>query len=67
VPLATTVLATLGLQLGAVYLPPMNDLLKTEPLRGAELAVTIAAASAIFVAVEIEKWSGRRKEYAWTP
>ena len=67
IPLTTTVLATLGLQLAAIYLPPMNDFLKTEPLRGVELGVAIGAACAVFVAVEIEKWWGRRKEYSGAP
>ncbi|HTJ36109.1 MAG TPA: cation-transporting P-type ATPase [Dactylosporangium sp.] len=42
--LEAAVLVSLALQLGALWLPPLQDLLGTEPLRMPELAVCAAAA-----------------------
>ncbi|MEO6029914.1 MAG: cation transporting ATPase C-terminal domain-containing protein [Candidatus Binatia bacterium] len=61
-PLAATVIVTLCLQLGAVYLPVMNDLLKTEPLGLADLGVTVGAACVVFLAVEAEKMVARGQD-----
>jgi Ca2+-transporting ATPase len=58
--LLVTVAATLAVQLAAIYVPAMNAFLETEPLSALELALTLAAGSVVFVAVEIEKWFARR-------
>lgn len=50
------VLVTVALQLACLYVPLLNDLLKTTPLTGKELAVCFAASTSVFFAVEIEKW-----------
>jgi Ca2+-transporting ATPase len=60
VPLLGAVLVTAGLQLGAIYLDPLNRALKTQPLDPTELAVCTATASVILFAVEAEKWVRRR-------
>ncbi len=51
---------TLALQLGTLYLPVANAILRTEPLTAKELAVSLALSSAVFVAVEVEKLVKRR-------
>lgn len=51
---------TLALQLGTLYLPAANAILRTEPLSATELAATLALSSVVFVAVEIEKLVKRR-------
>ena len=59
-PLLGAVVAAFGLQLATIYHPLLNTLFKTQPLTATELAICIALASIVFVAVEIEKWFGRR-------
>ena len=63
VPLATAVALTLGLQLAVIYVPTLNVVFATEPLRFGELAVAVAISAVVFVAVEIEKWSKRRRAH----
>jgi Ca2+-transporting ATPase len=58
-PLSAAVAFTVLLQLALIYLPAMNTLFETQPLTAAQLAWTVAAASVIFFAVEIEKWIRR--------
>ena len=60
-PLLATVVFTLLLQLGVVYIPAMNHIFDTQPLRATELAWTLLAGSIIFFAVEIEKWIRRNR------
>lgn len=54
------IVLTFGLQLATIYLPWLNPIFKTEPLTAAELGFCLAAASLVFVAVEVEKWLVRR-------
>jgi Ca2+-transporting ATPase len=54
------VAATIGLQLAVVYVPALNRLLETVPLRAADLGVAAGAAAVLFAAVEIEKALKRR-------
>jgi Ca2+-transporting ATPase len=60
-PLAAAVLLTLGLQLAVVYLPLLQPVFRTEALSATELAICAAAASVVFVAVEVEKALRRRR------
>jgi len=58
--LMLTVIGTLGLQLMTLYVPALHEVFHTESLTAGELAVCLAAASAVFVAAAIEKWARRR-------
>ena len=49
------------LQLAVVYAAPLQELFDTAPLSLAELAVTLAVSSLLFVVVETEKWWQRRR------
>jgi Ca2+-transporting ATPase len=59
-PLLGAVLVGAALQLAVVYLPAANDIMKTQPLTGGELALCVLLPASVFVAVEIEKWLARR-------
>jgi Ca2+-transporting ATPase len=59
-PLLGAVLLGAVLQLAVIYVPFLNDVLKTQPLTAGELAFCIALPAIVFVAVEIEKWLARR-------
>jgi len=61
-PLLGAVVLTLALQLATIYVPMLQTVFKTEPLRAVDLMLVIGIASTVFVAVEIEKWAMRR---AW--
>jgi Ca2+-transporting ATPase len=61
-PLLGAVVLTFGLQMATIYVPFLNPIFKTEPLSLAELALCLAAASVVWVAVELEK-AWRRKQY----
>lgn len=54
------VLLTLLLQLMVVYLPPFQQFFETVPLTLNDLALCLVASTAVFWAVEIEKWLVRR-------
>ena len=56
------VLTTLALQLGVVYLPPLQALFSTQALGASQLAICLAASTIVFWAVEIEKWLLRRAD-----
>src|SRR5262249_12414513 len=60
VTLAGAVAGPVALQLAVVYVPAMNAMFATEPLRAWELAATMVISSMILLAVEIEKWIKRR-------
>jgi Ca2+-transporting ATPase len=61
-PLLGAVVLTLALQLATIYVPVLRPVFKTEPLGPAELGWALAAAGVVFVAVEIEKWTMRRRD-----
>jgi Ca2+-transporting ATPase len=61
-PLLGAVLLTVLLQLAIIYIPALNDLFRTQPLRPLELVWTLVIASGVFIAVEIEKWMRRKRE-----
>jgi Ca2+-transporting ATPase len=58
-PLIITVLATFALQMAVIYLPFMNEILKTQPLSLKELIVSTGLALVVFHAVELEKFIRR--------
>jgi len=60
VPMLGAVLLALGLQLGVIYVPALNDVFATQPLPAFDLAVCLALSSLVLVAVELEKALVRR-------
>ena len=58
-PMTGAVLLTLLLQLATIYVPALQPIFRTEALSVRELALCVAAASVVFVAVEIEKAARR--------
>lgn len=58
-PLLGAALLTVALQLAVIYTPGINHAFGAAPLRPGELAVTIAASSVIFIALETVKWAHR--------
>jgi Ca2+-transporting ATPase len=61
VPLAAAVLGTVAIQLLIIYLPLLQPIFETEALSPVELGVMLAVSTLVFVAVEVEKWVGRRR------
>jgi len=59
-PLVGAFALTFALQLATIYVPFLNPVFKTEPLTLAELGLTLAMSTVVFVAVEIEKLLKRR-------
>jgi Ca2+-transporting ATPase len=59
-PLLGAVLLTFALQMATIYIPFLNPIFKTEPLSLGELALCLAAASVVWVVVELEKAWHRR-------
>ncbi|MFW5927441.1 MAG: cation-translocating P-type ATPase, partial [Wenzhouxiangella sp.] len=57
-------LAILVLQLGFVYLTPLNKLFHTRPLDAADWGMSAAVALAGFFIISIEKWYWRRKAHS---
>ena len=62
VPLAVAVGGTLLVQLALIYVPALQPVFLTEALGPEELAIVLVAATAAFVAVEIEKAVLRRRD-----
>ena len=59
-PLLGAVVLTFVLQMATIYVPALNPIFKTQPLSALELGVCLAAASMMYVAVELEKlWRNR--------
>jgi Ca2+-transporting ATPase len=59
-PLLLAVLATFALQLAVIYVPWLQPVFKTAPLRAADVALCILIASIVLLAVELEKLLVRR-------
>jgi len=59
-PLLGAVLLGAALQGAVIYVPVLNQVLKTQPLTGSELAFCILLPATVFAAIEIEKWLARR-------
>jgi Ca2+-transporting ATPase len=66
-PLLLAVLATCGLQIAVLYVPWLQPIFKTAPLSAFELGACVALASAVLVAVEIEKMLVRAGRLYATP
>jgi Ca2+-transporting ATPase len=60
VPMLGAVSLGAALQVAVIYVPVLNDLLKTTPLTSTELAFCILLPATVFAAIEIEKWLARR-------
>ena len=58
------VLLTLVLQMGVIYIPFFQDVFRTQALNLKELLLCIGLSSIPFWAVEIEKWTKRRRRLA---
>jgi len=63
-PLAGAFLLTFALQMATIYVPALNPIFKTQPLTATELVLTLVMSSAVFIAVEIEKFFKRRRAAA---
>ncbi|MFZ5485929.1 MAG: cation-translocating P-type ATPase [Pseudomonadota bacterium] len=59
-PLLGAVLLTLALQLATIYVPVLNPIFKTQPLRWDELTLCFGAALLVYAVVEAEKAWRRR-------
>jgi Ca2+-transporting ATPase len=59
-PLLGAVVLTCALQMAVIYVPALNGIFKTQPLTGGELALCFFLPTAVFVAVETEKWLVRK-------
>jgi P-type Ca2+ transporter type 2C len=60
-PLLGAVALTFLLQMATIYVPALNSIFKTAPLTLSELAATLAISAVVFLVVEIEKWTKRRR------
>ena len=59
-PLLLAVLLTVGLQVATIYVPVLQGIFKTQALSVGELALSLAASTLVFWAVEVEKVFRRR-------
>ncbi len=60
-PLLGAVLLTLALQLAVIYLPPMQAIFNTVALSWAELLISLAASTIVFLGIELFKLFLRRR------
>jgi Ca2+-transporting ATPase len=56
------VIATFLLQFALLYIPFMQQIFETEPLTASDFVIAVIASAIVFVAVEMDKWIGRRRE-----
>ena len=59
-PLLGAVLLGAAPQLAVIYMPVMNEFMKTEPLTAIALAACVLVPGTVFLALGIEKWLVRR-------
>jgi len=59
--LAALVALTVGLQLAVVYVPPLQVFFEVDPLSLRDLGLCVGLAGALLAAIELEKWSVRRR------
>lgn len=62
VPMLIALMITIALQLCVIYVPFLNNIFRTEPLTGTELAISVCISSVVFWVVELEKWIKRRRK-----
>jgi len=55
-----SVLLTIVLQLGVIYIPAMQVIFNTRPLGPEDLAISLGLSLVVFIGVEIAKWIRRR-------
>jgi Ca2+-transporting ATPase len=60
-PLTIAVVATFAIQLVLVFVPAFQPIFETVALTPVQLALVLGASTLGFVAVEVEKWVGRRR------
>jgi len=60
-PLLGAIILSFIFQMATIYVPFLNPIFKTEPLRMDELFIAIGLSSIVFFAVEFEKWWKRRR------
>jgi Ca2+-transporting ATPase len=60
-PMLLAVLLTVALQMGVVYLPPLQALFDTRALSGGELAIVFGVTAAVLVIVEITKMAAAKR------
>jgi P-type Ca2+ transporter type 2C len=59
-PLLGAVALTLALQMAVIYLPVLQAIFKTAALSPIDLGISFLLSTAIFGAIELKKWFGRR-------
>jgi Ca2+-transporting ATPase len=60
-PLLGAIILSFIFQMATIYLPFLNPIFKTQPLKLGELLITLGLSSIVFFAVEGEKWWKRRR------
>ncbi len=60
--LLASVVLTVVLQLGVIYLPFMQEIFKTVPLNASDLAISLGLSTVVFFAVETVKWGLRKAQ-----
>ncbi len=55
-------LLVFALQLAALYVPFLNNVLYTQPLAAPDLLLSLGLSSLVFFAIELEKWLIRRRQ-----
>jgi Ca2+-transporting ATPase len=55
-PLLGAVALTFGLQMAVIYVPFLQTVFKTTPLSAIDLALSLALSTAVFWAMELDKW-----------
>ncbi|HVQ93500.1 MAG TPA: cation transporting ATPase C-terminal domain-containing protein, partial [Mycobacteriales bacterium] len=65
--LLAAVAAALLLQLAGIYLPPLRELLSTQPLAVADLAIVCALATLGYAAIRLDRILHPSKDTHWPP
>lgn len=60
-PLTIAIVTTFVVQLALIFVPALQPIFETVALTPAQLALVVAVSTLGFVAVEVEKWNGRRR------
>jgi P-type Ca2+ transporter type 2C len=57
------VLLTMGLQLSVIYLPPLQEIFRTEALSLTDLGLCLLIGSSILWIIELKKWVAARRHW----